>query len=64
MTYQNEVVPYGWENRQVAVNGGYRSEKPVKFKAQNEERGITFQYSGPEGATSDKALKIAKRICK
>jgi len=55
-------MSYGWDNKQLAVNGGQGSQKPVKFKVQNEERGITFQYSGPEGDTSKRALKIANRI--
>lgn len=64
MPYQDAVVSYDWGNKQVAVNSGYGSEKPVKVKAHNAERGISFQYEGPEGSTSDKAMKIAKKICK
>jgi hypothetical protein len=64
MPNYNSVVPYGWNDKQLATNG-YGSQEKVRFEAINEERGISFRYSGPDGSkTTDKALKVAMRIAK
>ena len=64
MPNYNSVIPYGWEDKQLVVNS-YDSGRKVKFEAKNEQSGMSFRYSGPDGSkTTNKALKLAKRITK
>src|SRR5438270_10138978 len=64
MPNYNSVVPYGWNDKQLARNS-YGSQEKVKFNVTNEQTGVSFQYSGPDGSkTTDKALKVAYSIAK
>lgn len=64
MPEYNSVVPYGWNDKQLARNS-YGSQEKVRFEAINEQKGVSFRYSGPDGSkTTDKALKIAYYVAK
>jgi hypothetical protein len=62
--YYNSVVPYGWNDNQLARNS-HGSQGTVSFEIVNKQRGVGFRYIGPDGSkTTNQALKVAYHIAK
>jgi hypothetical protein len=60
------ITKYGYGSngalQQYSLSGGAQFSNHVQFQASNNN--VSFSFSGPEGQTTDNALKLASHICR
>jgi hypothetical protein len=60
----SHVTKYGYGSngalQQYSFGGGAQFSNHIQFQASNQN--VSFSYSGPEGRTTDNAMKLASNI--